>query len=257
MYDKLAMHYDHFVDWKSRLAFEMPFIQEQLALLPGEPENLKLMDTASGTGQHAIALARLGYQVSASDLYPQMLNIANTNALAADVNIRLKTAGFGNIAEAFPGESFDAVLCLGNSLPHVKSLADLQHTLQDFAALMAPNALLLLQQRNFDAVMRARNRFMEPQSQQTADQEWLFFRFYDFEPNGTIQFSILTLTRKPGSRWETSLTSTHLLPILFADMQNALEMAGFEQLRFYGNLKGEAFDPAQSGDLIVVARKAK
>jgi hypothetical protein len=40
-------------------------------------------------------------------------------------------------------------------------------------------------------------------------------------------------------------------------MQNALEMAGFEQLRFYGNLKGEAFDPAQSGDLIVVARKAK
>jgi len=255
MYDKFASKYDFFVNWKSRLAYEMPFIQEQLALLGGSPEQHKLMDSACGTGQHAIALARLGYQVTGTDLFPQMVNLANTNALAADVTIRFKTAGFGSIAAAFPGESFDAVLCLGNSLPHVNSLSDLQRALADFHASMAPGALLLLQQRNFDAVMRAKNRFMDPQSHISGDQEWVFFRFYDFEPNGKIQFSVMTLTRKPGSPWESALSSTFLLPILFADLQKALEMAGFEKIHFYGNMKGEDFNPASSGDLIIVARK--
>lgn len=255
MYDKFASLYDFFVNWKSRLAFELPFMQEQLALLGGSPEEHKLMDTACGTGQHAIALARLGYQVSATDLYPQMVSLANTNALAADVKIRFKTAGFGSIAPAFPGEQFDAVLCLGNSLPHVNSLSDLQRALQDFAAMMAPGGLLLLQQRNFDAVMQAKNRFMEPQTHSSGDQEWVFFRFYDFEPNGKIQFSVMTLTRRPGSPWESALTSTILLPILSGDLRAALELAGFQDLRFYGNMKGEAYDSAASGDLIVVARK--
>jgi len=255
MYDKFASQYDFFVNWKSRLAYEMPFIEEQLALLGGLPEQHRLMDSACGTGQHAIALARLGYQVSGTDLFPQMVNLANTNALAADVNIRFKTAGFGSIAAAFPGESFDAVFCLGNSLPHVNSLNDLQHTLEDFHACMAPGALLLLQQRNFDAAMRAKNRFMDPQTHISGDEEWLFFRFYDFEPDGKIQFSILTLTRKPGAPWTSALTSTFLLPILHADLKKALENVGFSDLRFYGNMKAEEFDPATSGDLIATARK--
>ncbi|MEL7645373.1 MAG: class I SAM-dependent methyltransferase [Anaerolineaceae bacterium] len=255
MYDKFASQYDFFVNWNSRLAFEMPFLQEQLALLGGSPEQHKVMDSACGTGQHAIALARLGYQVTGTDLFPQMVSLANTNALAADVNIRFKTAGFGSIAPAFPGEQFDAVLCLGNSLPHVNSLGDLQRALEDFAAIMSPGALLLLQQRNFDAVLRAKNRFMDPQTQISGEQEWVFFRFYDFEPNGKIQFSVLSLTRKSGGAWESSLNSTLLLPILSADLQSALELAGFEELQFYGNMKGETFDPGTSGDLISVARK--
>ena len=106
MYDKFASQYDYFVNWKSRLAFEMPFIQEQLSRLSDAPERLKVLDAACGTGQHAIALARLGYDVSGADLFPQMLSLANTNALAADVNITFKAAGFGSIAAVFPKSAF-------------------------------------------------------------------------------------------------------------------------------------------------------
>jgi len=255
MYDKFASQYDYFVNWKSRLAFEMPFIQEQLSRLSDAPERLKVLDAACGTGQHAIALARLGYDVSGADLFPQMLSLANTNALAADVNITFKAAGFGSIAAVFPAERFQAVLCLGNSLPHVKSKTELQQALADFAAVTAPGGLLLLQQRNFDAVMRAKNRFMEPQTHSTGEQERVFFRFYDFEPQGLIQFNILTLTRKPGSSWESAMTSTTLFPILHAELQGALAEAGFVDLCFYGNMKGEEFNLSTSGDLIVVARR--
>jgi len=56
------------------------------------------LDAACGTGQHAIALAQAGYQVAGADLFPQMVQLADLNASAADQKIRFKAAGFGSIA---------------------------------------------------------------------------------------------------------------------------------------------------------------
>jgi len=56
---------------------------------------------------------------------------------------------------------FDAVLCLGNSLAHVSSEHELESTLNDFAELLAPNSLLLLQMRNFDHIMNQKLRWMD------------------------------------------------------------------------------------------------
>jgi len=255
MYDKFAAVYDYFVDWKARLSYEMPFILEQLAQLGQEPAHIKVLDAACGTGQHAIALAQSGYQVAGADLYPQMIQLAILNAAAADQKISFKAAGFGKIAAAFPNEKFHAVLCLGNSLPHVKSTAEMNAALKDFADLLNPGGLLLLQQRNFDQVMRSRDRHMPPQSHQKGDEEWLFFRFYDFEANGLIQFNVLTLHRKQNQNWQAEINSTTLMPILSDSLKSELEKTGFSNIRLLGNLKGDSFNPDTSGDLIALATR--
>ncbi len=255
MYEKFASVYDYFVDWSTRLSYEMPFILEQLSHMGKDPYQIKVLDAACGTGQHAIALAQAGYQVAGADLFPQMVQLADLNASAADQKIRFKAAGFGSIATAFPDEQFQAVLCLGNSLPHVKSSSELQAALVDFAKLLAPGGLLLIQQRNFDYIMRAKERHMPPQSHQKGDEEWLFFRFYDFEPSGLIQFNILTLHRKKDQKWQVELNSTTLMPILSEELMKALDNSGFSEIRLFGNLKGETFDPLTSGDLIVLAKR--
>jgi glycine/sarcosine N-methyltransferase len=77
-------------------------------------------------------------------------------------------------------EVFEAVLYLGNSLPHVLDEAGLAAALKDFAAVLRPGGLLVLQ-----------NRWMEPQSAQAGRTEWLFVHFYDFLVDGTIDFNIL------------------------------------------------------------------
>jgi SAM-dependent methyltransferase len=214
-----------------------------------------VLDAACGTGQHAIALAQAGYQVAGADLFPQMVQMADLNASAADQKIYFKAAGFGSISTAFAEEQFQAVLCLGNSLPHVKSSTELQATLLDFAKLLAPGGLALIQQRNFDQIMYSKERQMPPQSHQKGDEEWLFFRFYDFEPSGLIQFNILTLHRKKDQKWQVELNTTTLMPILSEELTKALENAGFGDIQRFGNLKGEAFDPLTSGDLIVLAKR--
>ena len=257
MYDKLASIYDYFVNWENRLAYELPFLRIELDKLGAEPSQIRVMDTACGTGHHAIALANLGFQVSGSDLFPEMVSMADANARAAGMQVTFRTAGFGGISDTFrqPGE-FDAVLCLGNSLPHVASEADLEKALIDFRDLLRPGGLLLLQMRNFDLVMGEKKRWMEPQTVWEGTTEWLFLRFYDFEADGKIQFNILSLHRKANAPWNTQLTSTHLLPIFSDKLSQALVTLGFSNIRLYGNLGAEPYAADASEDLVLLADKS-
>lgn len=257
MYDKLASIYDYFVNWENRLAYELPFLEQELRKLGADPSQIQVMDTACGTGHHAIALANLGFQVSGSDLFPEMVSVADANARAAGMQVTFRTAGFGGISDTFrqPGE-FDAVLCLGNSLPHVSCVADLDKALIDFKDLLRPGGLLLLQMRNFDLVMGEKKRWMEPQTVREGTTEWLFLRFYDFEADGRIQFNILSLHRKANAPWQTQLTSTHLYPIFSDQLSQELVALGFNNIRLYGNLGADPYSANSSGDLVLLANKS-
>jgi SAM-dependent methyltransferase len=255
MYDTFSVDYDRFVNWPARLAFEMPFIEQQLAGLAragGRP--LRVLDAACGTGMHAIQLARSGFQAAGADLSAGMVARAAQNAAAAGVGVDFRAAGFGGLARAFADElPFDALLCLGNSLPHVLTPALLAEALADFRACLRPGGLLLLQSRNFDAVMAERARWMEPQAHQEADGEWLFVRFYDYQPDGLINFNILTLRRAPGEGWRQQVSSTLLAPQGHADLAAALETAGFGSLSAFGGMDASPFNPQTSGNLILRA----
>jgi len=256
-YDSFADDYDHFVNWPGRLAFELPFLEETLKRAPHAPgAKPAMLDAATGTGQHALALAELGYQTAGADLSAGMIARARQNAAQQGLEVRFEVAGFGDLAQTFGRESFEAVLCLGNSLPHVLDEAGLATALRDFAAVLRPSGLLVLQNRNFDQVLEQKARWMEPQSAQAGQTEWLFVRFYDFLLDGTIDFNILRLRREAGKPWQQQVTLTRLRPLTQAELGEALARAGFEQVEWYGGLDGSEFDRAKSGNLVVVAGKA-
>jgi SAM-dependent methyltransferase len=252
MYDDFSTEYDRFVNWPSRLAYEMPFILEKLE----EAGARRVLDTACGTGMHAIALAQAGYEAAGADISAGMIARARVNAQAAAVTMDLQQAGFGHLEKTFSPGRFEAVLCLGNSLPHVLSAELVVAALADFAACMKPGGLLVIQNRNFDAIMSGRSRWMEPQTAQEGGTEWLFLRFYDFEPDGMLSFNILTLRRTGQMNWQQSIGTTQLRPLLAEDLKTALEECGFQFPRLYGDMTGAPFDAASSGNLIICARLA-
>lgn len=254
MYTHLAPLYDHFVNWQARLAFEMPFLQQQIRGLGKDPTKVTILDTACGTGQHAIALAAEGHKVSACDIAPAMVAIAQANAEAAFQKVDFKTVGFGKIAQAYKPQSFDAVFCLGNSIPHVENEHELIETLEDFKVLLVREGLLLLQLRNFARVLANQERWMEPQFFVEGSDKYLFQRFYDFEPGGKIQFNMVTLARKKGGNWRSEVNSSMLLPLMAASLENALAETGFNRIQKFGSMDGSPYDAALSGDLIITAR---
>jgi glycine/sarcosine N-methyltransferase len=256
MYDSFSADYDRFVNWQSRLSAEMPFIQQQLRILaPAEKAGLRVLDAACGTGMHAIALAKLGFTVSGADLSAGMIQKARANAQAEGVDVRFEAVGFGGLAGLFGQEAFDAVLCLGNSLPHLLSPADLASALHDFAACLSPGGMLLVQDRNFDAVLKQQERWMEPQSHREGDAEWVFLRFYDYRPDGLLSFNVITLRREGQGVWTQSIGETLLNPLRQSELSQALAAAGFSELTFYGDMAGKPFELQASGNLVACARK--
>ena len=254
MYDKFSSDYDHFVNWESRLAVELPFLEQTMRPLSGP---VKVLDAACGTGMHAIALAQLGFAAAAADLSEPMVARGRMNAEAAGVKVHFATAGFGELAGAFqlsPLFPFDAIICLGNSLPHLLAPTQVSAAMADFAACLRPGGLLIIQNRNFDAVMLQKERWMEPQSYSAGQREWVFLRFYDYDPDGLITFNIITLFRKNASTWQQQVNTTRLYPQREQELTTALHSAGFDEVTAYGNLSGAAFNPASSGNLVLIAR---
>jgi len=246
LYDHFSADYDRFVNWKSRLAYEWPFLERRLRAVRAQ----RVLDAACGTGQHSIALARAGYHVVGTDLSEKMIAVARQNAAQAGVDVQFVVAGFGQHVGRVAGP-FDAVLCLGNSLPHALSAAALGEALRDFRAVLRPGGLLIVQNRNFDLVWKQRARYMPLETHREGDQEWLFVRFYDFGPE-TVTFNMLTL-RRQGEAWSFSPDSTELRPIFRNELAGALTEAGFGAAEFYGSLSEERFDAESSGNLVAVA----
>jgi len=249
LYDDFC-DYDRFINWERRLAHELPFIERQLTSSGVE----RVLDVACGTGKHAIALAQHGYKVVGTDLSAGMIERARENTAAERVQARFVVAGFGGLVPEV-GTGFDALLCMGNSLPHVLTTEALRATLADFAAVLEPGGLLLIQNRNFDAVMAGCVRWMTPRTHREGKHEWLFLRFYDFNQDGTLTFNVVTLQHDATERWTQRTQETTLRPWLHDELTSAVTAAGFGPVVCYGDVTGAPFDAESSGNLIVVAQR--
>ena len=252
MYDQFSANYDRFVNWHSRLAYEMPLLERLLNPLKSTGLPIHVLDAACGTGMHAIELGRRGFIASGADLSSGMIEQARKNAHVAEVDIRFEAAGFGRLASTFGVASQDAVLCLGNSLPHVLTTAEQTAALKDFSACLRSGGRLILQNRNFDKVLASRERWMEPQSFTDSGGEWIFLRLYDYLPDGLINFNIATLHRVAGG-WQQSVTTTQLYPLRQAELLAGLAEAGFGAVQTSGSMDGSPYDPITSDNLIIFA----
>jgi SAM-dependent methyltransferase len=210
-----------------------------------------------------------------------MIERARANAAAEGVDVRFEVAGFGDLAQTLGGDvppeesgkrkpssaqggtDFDAILCLGNSLPHLLNQSELASALVDLAACLRPGGLLLIQNRNFDGVLAQREQATEPgggrwmplQAHRETGREWLFLRFYDFEPDGTLIFNVVTLRRAAADDWDQRVVTTQLWPLTQKELMTALAATGFEEITYWGDMQGAPFDPGSSGNLVATARK--
>lgn len=250
LYDEIGADYDRFVDWETRLAFELPAIVGVLA----DHDVRRVLDAACGTGRHALALAERGYEVVGADLSAAMVARARENAAAAGAELPFHQVGLGELGHHLEGP-FDAVLCLGHSLPHLLSAEEVEAALRDMAGLLLPGGLLLLQNRNDERLLAQGQRILPVSSHREGEWEWLFLRFLDLEPQ-RIVFHFVTLWRENRHRaWRQRVSSTVHRPIPLQELAAALKRVGFVDLAVYGNWNREPFNPAESSDLVVLAQK--
>jgi len=248
-YDRLARVFDVMTDWQKRLTLEMPFLQRNL----DQQGARSVLDTACGTGWHAITLVQKGYTAAGCDASPQMIEQARANSDKAQVKVRFEVADFNRL-DVFR-EIFDALLCLGNSLPHLLSQEELVKALRQMRGRLHEGGVLILHNLNYDMRMKKRPRFFSVNG--TTDA--LVWRFADYGPE-FITFHTVLFERKPEGdspekvSWSVQVNSTLQRPLLERDLDEALEQAEFGDLHHFGGLDGSPFEKEKSGDLVIVAR---
>ncbi len=258
-YNEFSQDYDRFINWQSRLALEIPFLRQYLLRIEAHLERrARILDVACGSGMHAIELAKQGFITSGADLSPKMLEKASENARAAGVRVNFKESSFGNLnASLFnePEFPYDVITSLGNALPHLLSTKLIQTTLWDMANCLNSGGYLIFQNRNFDAVLKNKERWLNPQGRHEGLNEWIFLRFYDFDHDGLLTFNIVRLVRNGEESWQQRISSTRLYPLKRDVLTGLLEDSGFNEIKCFGSMSDEDFQPTESENLVVVARK--
>ncbi|MCC6446559.1 MAG: class I SAM-dependent methyltransferase [Armatimonadetes bacterium] len=246
LYDRLADTYDLMIDWEARLKRESPLLRRWFE----ETGARRVLDAGSGTGQHSRLFAGWGLEVVGADPSPDMA--ARSRAESSGLKVDYVEAGFGELASRC-GNGFDAVVCLGNSLPHVLTAKGVNAALKDFADTLRPGGLLVVHGNNYDAVLGNQDRFMPPAQARQGDTEYLFLRFFDLGPR-LLTFHVITLMKKEG-RWRQHIEATPHRPLLRADLERRLRQAGFKGIEFYGSWNGDPYEPLKSDHQIVKAVK--
>lgn len=140
-YAKWSTIYD--AEGNALIAVEQTAVNELLSGL----QYRSALDAATGTGGHALNLARTGIRVTAFDESEEMLTVARRKAQEAELAIDFRLASL-NERLPFGAEQFDLVTCT-LALCHVPNLAA---AVQEFARVLRSGGCLLLTDFHPDSV---------------------------------------------------------------------------------------------------------
>lgn len=243
-YQKLASHYDAMTRLEQRWNSEREILQKWLQKFPFR----RGLDAACGTGLHALLLSQLGVEMWGADISKEMLKQARKNARTAGVSVKWIQAPLEKLTKNIHHQ-FQAVLCLGNSIPHLLTKSQLLSTFQNFYHLLEPGGRVILQLLNYHKILSDKQRIIGIHRKDNLE----FIRFYDYKGK-LINFNILTII------WEkqkaiSELQSTLLYPYTLDELQNYLQKVNLFPIAVYGDMHFSKFARKTSPNLVMVAQK--
>ncbi len=140
--------WDDLIDWDSRAESEGDFFIRVLK----ERGAKRILDVATGTGFHSVRLIEAGFDVVSADGSPQMLAKAFENGRKRVHILRTVQSDWRWLTRDVHGR-YDAVICLGNSFTHLFNEHDRRKVLAEFYSALTHDGILILDQRNYDAIL--------------------------------------------------------------------------------------------------------
>ncbi|WJV45399.1 glycine/sarcosine N-methyltransferase [Streptomyces flavofungini] len=140
--------WDSLIDWERRAQSEGDFFIDLL-----RKRGVKsVLDVATGTGFHSVQLLAAGFETVSADGSAEMLSAAFANGMKDGHVMRVVQADWRWLNRDVHGE-YDAIVCLGNSFTHLFSERDRRRALAEFYAMLKHDGILVLDQRNYDAIL--------------------------------------------------------------------------------------------------------
>ena len=197
-----------------------------------------VLDVGAATGNLTAYLLSQDYEVTAIDLSDRLI------AKAAEKGIVVQKLNMLNIDKL---STFDNIVCIGNTLPHLDSKASVQLFLQKAYGQLSQGGKLILQLVNFQKYFAQQQDDYLGNLPLIANDKVKFERFYYLNEKGKIRFKTIL---------DDTIENEELLQPIFADeLTQWLIQIGFQAINLYGNFKKDLFDKEKSMALIITAEK--
>lgn len=247
MFDAFSDKYELMITFPQRIERERPFFKT----IFDKFHVSRVLDAGCGTGNHAIEFSKWGLDVVGCDISLQMIERAKLNARTEQASVEFKVAAFQELTKKLSG-NFDAIVCIGNNLPLVLDEADLRLTLQNMHQILSEDGVCIVQNQNYDRILKKQHRFLPLKVAMQEDKEFLFFRMLDLHED-PLKFHIVTFLREKGGAWTYSVQSSKLRPWRKSQLETTLFEVGFQKLEFFGSYTFSQYEAATSTDLIIIA----
>ncbi|GHH45818.1 class I SAM-dependent methyltransferase [Streptomyces candidus] len=164
------------------------------------------VDLGCGPGPQSLALSRLGYtSITAVDTSKHLLDelVANTRRAGLTEAVHPVHDDIRGILPrlAAPG-SLAAVVCMGDTLPHLPDRSDVQNLVADTARALRPAGSFVATYRDLTGELTGPDRFIPVRS--TTDR--ILTCFLDYVDDDTVQVHDLLHTRQDGG-WNLTASS--------------------------------------------------
>ena len=253
------------MDWRVRLGAEVP----SLVALFRKEKVKKVLDVACATGEHAIALAKRGYEVYGIEKSSAMIREAKekTNALDREVRKRLHfvSGNYKELVYDIPTD-FDAVIFMGNTLSDI--LRSERGVMEEIVKVTNPQkAIMIFQISNFHKILGKQGGGPRDFSTQNIGGKKgfkrVFFSFYTRASRETVRISRAVFELQFGEWMLKGINSTSASYITEQEIKEKLRKIGFLDIKLYGGASRYAslferpFHPNQDFWMNVVAKRQK
>ena len=227
-YNQIAEKYD----------FIFPLSPAHKTFFASELHGKTILDVGAATGNLTAYLSSQGYEVTAIDLSERLI------AKAAEKGVTVQQLNMLAIDEL---PTFDNIVCIGNTLPHLDSKTSVQLFLQKAYTQLTQGGKLVLQLVNFQKYFAQQQGDYLGNLPLIENDKVKFERYYYLNEEGKIRFKTIL---------DDTIKNEELLQPIFADqLTEWLTQIGFQAINLYGNFKKDPFDKEKSMALIVTAVK--
>lgn len=250
-FDDIALAYDYSIDWEERLRREIPFIVDAVENLDGK----RILDLACGTGRHVIEFDKRGAAAKGIDNSSNMIRKARDIAERSGSDAEFMVADMRDMKKSVSG-NFDLVLCLGNSLALLPDFEAVRQVASDVHDVLIPDGIFLYQILNFESITQSDLHLISPKGGKSpAGDDLVFFRFLDHVEDSCYSKLILSVFEKRDKEWQVDLEIIQVLRLNSGLVQEAMDLVGFHDMKFYSSYDSTPFDRTSHRNLIVTARK--
>jgi SAM-dependent methyltransferase len=212
-----------------------------------------LLELACGTGTHALALEKFGYEIVATDYSEDMLACARRKAAGARSSIDFRQQDMRELDVS--GKPFDAVICLFDSVGYVGANEALIQVFQGVHSHLRAGGLFVFEFWHAAAMLRS----YEPvRVRRWSTQEGEILRISETELDCSKQLARVKYTiyvfRKNGT-YESSVETQTNRYFLVQEMAGWLQFCGLTPLKWFAGFTPNEKITEQTWHVVAVARK--